>query len=320
MDGPPMGRRPGIILRRRVEVTGGAPGYGPVGVEIRKQLEQSGAEPLLAAKYQVNPELKFWRAGPTMVEPDGEAAIAWTPTPVWRCLLDSAGRMPGPQIWLQGDPEEIRDMMPLGISGIITNNIILRDMAQKYNDLQTLLNRYLELEPEVLVVEVDGDTYEDFMYAADAAVELSEKVMVKIVTKPVGIRALATLRDRGIRTMATTIFSLNQAVLMAAAGATWVAPFVGPTMAWGGDGFELVNQISEAYKNRPNTPGIMAGIIRDAAHAHVAYAAGADAIITFPSVYWEMLSHPGTEEWNRTFRDAWTELENRDQLGGFLRE
>ena len=54
-------------------------------------------------------------------------------------------RAPGPQIWLQGDPEEIRDLMPLGISGIITNNIILRDMAQKYNDLKSLLDKYLEL-------------------------------------------------------------------------------------------------------------------------------------------------------------------------------
>ena len=234
--------------------------------------------------------------------------------------MDSSARLPGPQIWLQGDPEEIRDMMPLGISGIITNNIILRDMAQKYTDLRTLLDRYLELEPAALVVEVDGDTYEDFMYAADAAVELSDKVMVKIVAKPVGIRAMATLRERGVQTMATTIFSLNQAVLMAAAGATWVAPFVGPTMAWGGDGFELVNQISKTYRNRPDTPGIMAGIIRDAAHAHVAYAAGADAVITFPSVYWEMLNHPGTDQWNQTFRDAWTELEDRNQLGGFLRE
>lgn len=227
-------------------------------------------------------------------------------------------RAPGPQIWLQGDPEEIRDLMPLGISGIITNNIILRDMAQKYNDLKSLLDKYLELDPAALVVEVDGDTYDDFMYAADAAVEMSDKIMVKIVAKPVGIRALATLRSRGVQTMATTIFSLNQAILMAAAGATWVAPFVGPTMSWGGDGFELVSQLANAYRDRSGRPGIMAGIIRDSAHAHVAYAAGADAVITFPNVYWEMLHHPGTDEWNTIFREAWAELEERDQLGGFL--
>jgi len=234
--------------------------------------------------------------------------------------MENAGRMPGPQIWLQGDPDEIRDMMPLGISGIITNNIILNNEARKYKNLRTLLEQYLELDPKHLVVEVDGDTYEDFMYAADVAVEMSDRVMVKCVTKPVSIRALATLHSRGVRTMATTVFSLNQAILMAAAGATWVAPFIGPTHAWGGDAFRLVREIAEVFRDRPGAPGIMGGIIRDPAHAHIAYAEGADAIITFPNVYWAMLKSPYTDEWNRDFRDAWTELEDRGQLGDFLRK
>ena len=233
--------------------------------------------------------------------------------------METTGRMPGPQIWLQGDPDEIRDMMPLGISGIITNNIILNDEARKYKDLRALLEQYLALDPKHLVVEVDGDTYEDFMYAADVAVEMSDRVMVKCVTKPVSIRALATLHSRGVETMATTVFSLNQAVLMAAAGATWVAPFIGPTHAWGGDAYRLVREMAQVFRDRPGAPGIMGGIIRDPAHAHIAYAEGADAIITFPNVYWGMLKSPYTDEWNRDFRDAWTALEDRGQLGDFLR-
>ena len=227
-------------------------------------------------------------------------------------------RLQGPQVWLQGDPEELRDMMPLGIAGLVTNNLILRDMAQKYKDLRSLLDRYLELEPNALVVEVDGDTYDEFLFAAEVASGISDKVIVKVVTKPIGIRALATLRSRGVRTMATTIFSLNQAVMMAAAGANWVAPFVGPTHAGGNDAFALVKQIAGAFCGRPNPPGIMGGIIRDPAHAHLAYSAGADAIVTFPNVYWDMLNHTGTDEWNKTFREAWAEMEDRGQLSGFL--
>ena len=63
----------------------------------------------------------------------------------------------------------------------------------------------------------------------------------------------------------------------------------------------------------------MGGIIRDPAHAQLAYSAGADAIVTFPNVYWDMLKHPGTDEWNSTFRKAWAEMEDRGQLTGFLR-
>ena len=47
---------------------------------------------------------------------------------------------------------------------------------------------------------------------------------------------------------------------------------------------------------------------------------GADAIITFPNVYWDMLKSPYTDQWNRDFRDAWTELEDRGQLKGFVSE
>ncbi len=232
--------------------------------------------------------------------------------------MAAISRPEGPQVWLQGDPEELREMMPFGIAGLVTNNLILRDMAQKYRDLRTLLDRYLELDPNALVVEVDGDTYEEFLYAAEVASTISDKVIVKVVTKPVGLRALATLRSRGVRTMATTVFSLNQAVIMAAAGAGWIAPFVGPTHADGNDAFALVKQIADAFRGRPNSPAVMGGIIRDPAHAHLAYSAGADAIVTFPNVYWEMLEHAGTEEWNTTFRQAWAEMEDRGQLTGFV--
>ncbi len=102
--------------------------------------------------------------------------------------MTGISRPEGPQVWLQGDPEELREMMPLGIAGLVTNNLILRDMAQKYEDLRTLLDRYLELDPGALVVEVDGDTYDEFLHAAEVASAISDKVIVKVVTKPVGLR------------------------------------------------------------------------------------------------------------------------------------
>ena len=90
-----------------------------------------------------------------------------------------------------------------------------------------VLKQHLDITDKTIVVEVDGDTIDDFMYAAEAAYTLSEQVMIKVPTKRVGIQAHARLRDLGVRTMATTVFSLSQAVLVAAAGASWIAPFVG---------------------------------------------------------------------------------------------
>jgi len=230
-------------------------------------------------------------------------------------------RHPGPQIWIQGDPPEIEEVLPFGITGIITNNLILRDMTRKYGQLRDLLKRYLDMTDKPVIVEVDGDTVDDYLYAAEAAYSLSPQVIIKVVTKPVALRAMPALRRAGVRMMATTVFSLNQAVVMALAGAQWIAPFVGPTQQWGEDAaMRLVREIVEAFRGRPNAPTIIAGIVRSAETAYLALAAGADGIVIFPDVYWKMLEHPGTTEWNRIFRDAWGEIEKANLLEGFVRK
>lgn len=228
-------------------------------------------------------------------------------------------RLPGPQIWLQGDPAELEGVMDFGVAGLVTNTIILKDLTEQYGQLRGLLQRYLDISDKELVVEVDGDTFDDFMYAAEAAYTMSDRVLIKVPTKKIGIQAHARLRDLGVKTMATTVFSLSQAILAAAAGASWVAPFVGPTHEYGKDALAFVAEIAKAFHGRPNAPGIIGGIIREPQAAYLSYAAGADAVVTFPSVYWEMLEHPGTTEWNDTFKAKWDDMEAAGVLEGFVR-
>jgi len=228
-------------------------------------------------------------------------------------------RLRGPQIWLQGDPIELEGMMQFGVAGLITNTIVLKDLTEQYGQLRGLLQRYLDISDKELVVEVGGDTFDDFMHAAEVAYTLSERVIIKVPTKKIGIQAHARLRDLGVKTMATTVFNLSQAVLAAAAGASWIAPFVGPTHSYGKDAIKLVSEIVNAFRGRPNAPGIIGGIIREPEAAYLSYAAGADAIVTFPAVYWEMLEHPGTTEWNNTFKGKWDDMETAGVLDGFVR-
>ncbi len=228
-------------------------------------------------------------------------------------------RREGPQIWLAGDPAEIKDLLPFGVAGIITNTIVLKDLTERDGQLIDVLKQHLDITDKTIVVEVDGDTIDEFMYASEAAYTLSDQVMIKVPTKRLGIQAHARLRELGVRTMATTVFSLSQAVLVAAAGASWIAPFVGPTHAFGKDAIAFVSEIVNAFRDRPNAPGVIGGIVRNPASAYLAYAAGADAVVTFPAVYWEMLEHPGTTEWNDTFKDKWDDMETAGVLDGFVR-
>lgn len=231
----------------------------------------------------------------------------------------SAGmRHPGPQIWLAGDPAELRALMPLGVAGIITNTVVLRDLTTKYGQLRAVIEGYLEITDRPILVEVDGDSLEELMAAARAARALSPQIGIKIPTSRIGVQAHARLRDMGVRTMATTVMNLSQAILTVAAGASWLCPFVGPAHAFGREAVGFVAEIAQAFRGRPNPPSIIGGIIRNPEAAYLAYAAGADGVVTLPAVYWQMLEHPTTTEWNALFHKKWAEMRDAGALEGFV--
>ena len=226
---------------------------------------------------------------------------------------------PSVGIWLQGDPEEIEDYLELGISGIVTNTIILEGLVGKYGPMLGLIERYLSLKDDgPVVVEVDGDTAEDLVAVSRVFGRLSPRVVMKIPCTTKGLRTVARLKAVGQESMVTTTFSASQAVAAACAGAEYIAPFVGPTIDSGADAFTIVSDIVRVISDRPNGPYILGGIIRNAISADVAIRAGCDGIVIFPSTYEEMMLHPGTAEWNATFRDRWDSMVAKGALEGVL--
>lgn len=224
-------------------------------------------------------------------------------------------------IWLWGDPERIEDYLELGIVGIVTNTIVLDQMVDRYGQMAATVERYLRLqESEPVVVEVDGDTTEDLVDAALVFTRLSPRVVLKIPTSSKGLRAVARLKQQGHDSMVTTLFSASQAVAAAAAGAAYVAPFIGPTIASGADTLKIIGDIVSVLRSRSDTPYIAAGIVRNVLAADVAIRAGCDGIVISPEVYEEMLLHPGTAEWNATFRMHWDSMKAKGALSGVVEE
>ena len=220
-------------------------------------------------------------------------------------------------IWLAGDPAEIRDYLELGIVGLVTNTIVLDGLVDKYGPILRVIEKYLELQDELpLVVEVDADTAEDLVAVSQPFLKLSPRVVMKIPCTLKGLRTVARLKQEGRACMVTTTFSVSQAVAAAAAGAAYVAPFVGPTMDSGADAREIVSDIVRVFAARNGSPYIAAGIVRTALAAHVAIRAGCDGIVIFPKTYEEMLQHPGTAEWNTTFRRHWDSMGAKGALEG----
>ena len=222
----------------------------------------------------------------------------------------------GPAIWLAGDPEELKPWMDYGIEGIVTNTVVLNEMVKKYGQLVDLVKRYLDITDKPVVVEIDGDTTEELIDVASVFSDMSPRIIIKIPCGVNSLGAFAELNKRGVETYCTTVFSLTQAAAVAQAGATHVLPFCDPLKPIGGDPTKLVRECVSMFKGWEQRPYITAALIRSPETAYAALRDGADGIVIFWTVYKEMMSHPLTDQWNKTFLYEWEEMNESGLLKG----
>ena len=103
----------------------------------------------------------------------------------------------------------------------------------------------------------------------------------------------------------TLCFSVNQAILAAKAGATFISPFVGRLDDINMDGMELISDIRQVYDNYGYETQILAASIRSANHITQAALIGADVVTAPPAVIKAMVSHPLTDKGLEQFMKDW---------------
>ncbi len=129
---------------------------------------------------------------------------------------------------------------------------------------------------------------------AEQLSSIHPNIVVKIPMNAEGLKAVRALSAKGIKTNVTLVFSANQALLAALAGASYVSPFVGRLDDTGYDGIELIKIIMDIYSNYGFETEVIAASIRHPVHVTQAALAGAD-IATVPyRVIMQMLDHPLT--------------------------
>ena len=130
-------------------------------------------------------------------------------------------------------------------------------------------------------------------------------VVIKIPASLDGLAATSTLARENIKVNFTLCFSLNQALLAALAGATYVSPFVGRLDDVGHDGMQLVKEMVEVYQHYQFPTQVIAASIRHPQHCVAAAKAGAH-IATVPfSVLRQMIHHPLTDVGISRFLADW---------------
>ncbi|WP_195251209.1 fructose-6-phosphate aldolase [Romboutsia sp. 1001713B170207_170306_H8] len=178
------------------------------------------------------------------------------------------------------------------IDGVTTNPSLI---AKEGRDLQEVINEICTIVDGPISAEVISLEADKMIKEAMDLVRLHKNIVIKIPMCIEGLKAVKLLTERDIKTNVTLIFSSQQALLAAKAGATYVSPFVGRVDDIGIKGSELITEIANIFKTHSMKTEIIAASIRNPIHVSECALAGSD-IVTIPfGVLKQMVKHPLTD-------------------------
>jgi transaldolase len=203
--------------------------------------------------------------------------------------------------------EHIRHGVRLGVvSGVTTNpSLISREGKVDY---QKLVKEICAIVPGPVSTEVLSQDASGMINEARQVAKWADNIVVKIPANLEGVEATSVLSKEGIKVNFTLCFSLNQALLGVAAGASFISPFVGRLDDIGEDGMKVVEDIVKFLRSYQLPAQVIAASIRHPQHCMVAAKVGAH-IATVPyKVLLQMIQHPLTDIGVKRFIDDWTKV------------
>ena len=204
--------------------------------------------------------------------------------------------------------EEIKEAVSLGvIDGVTTNPSLVAKEGDV--DFHTRIQEICELVDGPVSAEVISLEAEGMIEEARELADLAPNVAVKIPMTDEGLKAVKVLEEDGIQTNVTLVFSANQALLAAKAGASFISPFVGRLDDRAHDGMKLIEEINTILNNYGLDSEIITASIRSPRHVKEAALVGAD-IATIPfGVIGKMSKHPLTDIGIERFLNDWKETQ-----------
>jgi len=205
--------------------------------------------------------------------------------------------------------DEIKEINEWGvICGVTTNPSLIAKEGKIFEDVVKEITDIVDgpISAEVISLEVEG-----MLKEARELAKIHQNIIIKLPMTKEGLKAVKVLTSEGIKTNVTLIFSANQALLAARAGATYVSPFVGRLDDIGNEGMDLVEDIYQIFSLHDINSEIIAASIRHPIHVLDAAKAGAH-IATIPyKVFVQMLGHPLTDSGIDKFLKDWETVQTK---------
>lgn len=199
--------------------------------------------------------------------------------------------------------DDIKAAYEMGfIAGVTTNPSLI---VKEKRDLHEVIQQIADLVEGPVSAEVIATTAPEMVKEARELIKLGDNVVIKVPMTAEGLKAVSVLSKEGIKTNVTLIFSANQALLAARAGATYVSPFVGRVDDISMDGIQLIEDIAEIFMIHNISTEIIAASVRTPMHMTQCAKAGAH-IATVPfNVLQQSLKHPLTDAGLARFLADW---------------
>ena len=205
--------------------------------------------------------------------------------------------------------DQIKEMQELGIiDGVTTNPTLLsREGVEPIEQLKKIC----EIVDGPVSAEVVGLTTDEMVKEARELSKIANNIVIKIPITKDGIKAVKILEVEGIKTNVTLVFSQNQVLIAAKAGASYISPFIGRLMDNGQNEIEMLRESMEIINAYNFKSEIIVASVRNSRHVIESAKMGAH-IATIPfAVLGKMFKHPNTEKGLEDFLKDWENLQKQ---------
>lgn len=204
------------------------------------------------------------------------------------------------------DTAEIDDIIELNslgiVDGVTTNpSLILKSNRQIIDVIKAIS----DIVDGPVSAEVVSSKAEDMIAEGLELLKIGTNITVKVPLTWEGLKACKTLSNEGAMVNVTLCFTVNQAILAAKAGASFISPFVGRLDDINLDGMGLISDIRQVYDNYDFSTEILVASIRSANHVAESALIGADIVTIPPKVIRALINHPLTESGLEAFDQDW---------------
>ena len=208
--------------------------------------------------------------------------------------------------------ESIKRYNDMGaVDGVTTNPTLL---SKEKGHPAEIMREITKLIKGPVSLEVVGTETEGMIEEAHRLAKFGPNVVVKIPMIPEGLKAVRQLREEGIKTNVTLIFSSNQALLAAKAGASYVSPFIGRIDDVGHDGMVIIKEIVQIFANYKFDTEVLVASVRHPVHVVEAAKIGAHIVTLPPEILGKMMMHPLTEKGLNSFLSDWEKITKQYQV------